>query len=170
MREKPSLMIVRTNDQEVLWQPDTGTQKDVWDGAHFCSFEKKTRKTVKLSPTNIKLFAYGDKTPLSVIGSFKAVLTAGDRTINTEIYVTSEPSAYPLLSEQSAKQLQLVQYNENLLVKQVSEPCKKVQATAIRQKIADMILDNPEVFTGKIGKAKMNEVSLMIDCSKTRFQ
>ena len=26
-----------------------------------------------------------------------------------------------------------------------------------------MIVDNPEVFTGKIGKAKMNEVSVMID-------
>ena len=26
-----------------------------------------------------------------------------------------------------------------------------------------MIVDNPEVFTGKIGKTKTNEVSLMID-------
>ena len=57
MREKPSLMRVRTNDQEVLGQSDTGTQKNVWDEAHFRSFEKKTRKTVKLSATNIKLFA-----------------------------------------------------------------------------------------------------------------
>ena len=133
-------------------------QKNVWNEAHFRSFEKKTRKTVKLSPTNIKLFAYGGKTPLSVIGSFKAVLTAGDRTINTEIYVTSEPSAYPLLSEKSAKQLQLVQYNESFLVKQVSEPGK------ITLRIT---LDNPEVFTEKIGKAKMNEVSLMIDDNVT---
>ena len=163
MRGKPSLMRVLANDQEVLWQPDTGTQKNVWDKAHFRSFENKTRKTVKLSPTNIKLFAYGSKRPLSVISSFKAVLTAGDQTINTNIYVTSEPSAYPLLSKQSAKQLQLVQYKESFLVKQVSEPGKKVLATARRQKIADMIVDNPEVFTGKIGKAKMNEVSLMID-------
>ncbi|XP_028415679.1 uncharacterized protein K02A2.6-like [Dendronephthya gigantea] len=167
MREKPSLMRVRTNDQEVLWQPDTGTQKNVWDEKQFRSFEKKTKEPVKLSPTNIKLFAYGGKTPLSVIGSFKAVLAAGDRTVSTEIYVTSEPSAYPLLSEQSAKQLQLVKYNESFLVKQVSEPCKKVMATARRQEVADMIADNPEVFTGKIGKAKTKEVSLMIDDSIT---
>ncbi|CAB4025876.1 Hypothetical predicted protein [Paramuricea clavata] len=106
MREKPSLMRVRTNDQEALWQPDTGTQKD-------------------------------------------AVLTAGDRTVDTEIYVTSEPSAYPLLSEQSAKQLQLIRYNEKFLVKRVSEPCKKVLAMTRRQKIADMIMDNPEVFTDR---------------------
>ena len=57
MGEKPSLMRVRTNDQEVLWQPDTGTQKDVRDEAHFRSFEEKTRGEVKLTPTNIKLFA-----------------------------------------------------------------------------------------------------------------
>ena len=77
---------VRTNGQKVLWQPDTVTQKNVWDEAHFRSFEKKIQETVKLSPTNIKLFAYGGKTPLSVIGSLKPVLTAGDRTTNTEIY------------------------------------------------------------------------------------
>ena len=68
MREKPSLMRVRTNDQEVLWQPDTGTQKNVWDEAYFRSFEKNTRKTIKLLPTNIKLFAYGGKKPLLVMG------------------------------------------------------------------------------------------------------
>ena len=94
-------------------------------------------------------------------------MTAGDQTINTEIYVASEPSAYPLLSEQSAKQLQLVQYNESFLVKQVSEPEKKVLATPRCQTIADMIVDNPGVFTGKIGKAKMNEVSLMINDNVT---
>mgnify|MGYP002803996170 CR=1 FL=1 len=98
-RSKPSLMKVRTNDHEVLWQPDTGTQKDVWDEAYFHSYNKKTGGKVKLTPTNIQLFAYGSKTPLTVIGSFKAVLTAGERTAETEIYVTSEPSAYPLLSE-----------------------------------------------------------------------
>ena len=141
--------------------------KRMFGTKHISAVLKRRLGTVKLSPTNIKLFAYGGKTPLSVIGSFKAVLTAGDRTINTEIYVTSEPSAYPLLSEQSAKQLQLVQYNESFLVKQVSESGKKVLATARRQKIADMIVDNPEVFTGKIGKAKMNEVSLIIDDNVT---
>jgi hypothetical protein len=158
MREKPSLMRVCTYDHEGLWQPDTGTQKDVWDEAHFRSFKEKTL-------TNIKLFAYGGKTPLVVIGSFKAVLTAGDQTVDTEIYVTSEPLAYPLLSEQSAKQLQLIRYNEKFLKKRVSEPCTKVLPMTRRQKIADMIRDNPEVFTGKIGKAKTNELSLMIDDS-----
>jgi transposase InsO family protein len=61
----------------------------------------------------------------------------------------------------------LIRYNEKFLVKRVSEPCKKVLAMTRRQKIADMIMDNPEVFTGKIGKAKTNEVSLMIDDSVT---
>ena len=45
LRGKPSLMRVLTNDQEVLWQPDTGIQKNVWDEAHFRSFEKKTRNS-----------------------------------------------------------------------------------------------------------------------------
>lgn len=75
-RKKPSLMRVHTNGQEVLWQPDTGTQRDVWDERQFHSFKKKARETVQLSPTNIRLFAYGGKASLSVIGSFKTSLNS----------------------------------------------------------------------------------------------
>ena len=64
MGKKPSLMRVHTNGQEVLWQPDTDTQRDIWDEKQLRKFEKKGKATVPLSPTNTKLFAYGSKVPL----------------------------------------------------------------------------------------------------------
>ena len=89
MKEKPSLMRVRTNDQEILWQPDTGTQKNVSDKTHIHSFKKKTQETVSCRQQISSCFRIRVKTSLSVIGLFDAVLTARDRTINTKIYVTS---------------------------------------------------------------------------------
>ncbi len=111
MRKKPSFMRVLTNGQEVLWQPDTGTQRDVWNEKVFHKFEKKCGNgAIPLIPTSTRLYAYGSDKPLDVIGSFKAVLAASECTFDTETYVMSETTAYPLLSEQSAAALGLIHY------------------------------------------------------------
>ena len=61
-RKKPSLMKVLTNGQEVLWQPDTGTQRDVWDEKLFHKFEKKCGNgAIKLIPISKRLHAYGSQ-------------------------------------------------------------------------------------------------------------
>ena len=111
---KVSLMKIQTNGQEVIWQPDTGTQRNVWDESHFRRFQKQCKRVMPLKTTSIKLFAYGSKIPLSVIGCFDAMLKAGDHEIKTEIYVTQKSSTYPLLSESSAKSLGLIKYNESI--------------------------------------------------------
>ena len=70
LRNKVSLMRIQTNGQAVIWQPDTGTQRNVWDESHFCKFQKLCKKVIPLKTTSIKLFAYGSKIPFSVVGSF----------------------------------------------------------------------------------------------------
>ena len=155
-------MRVLTNDQKVLWQPDTGTQRDVWDKKLFHKFEKCGNGAIPLIPTSTRLYAYGSDKPLDVIVTFKAVLATGKHMFDTEIYVTSETAAYPLLSEQSAAALGLIHYNESFLVHQLTKPSQKMLETK-RQAIIDMISANLEVFTGKICKVKTKDVSLMID-------
>ena len=169
---KVSLMKIQTNDQEVIWQPDTGTQRNVWDESHFRRFQKQCKRVIPLKTTSIKLFAYGSKIPLSVVGCFDAMLKAGDHEIKTEIYVTQESSTYPLLSESSAKSLGLIKYNESFLVKHLindqkslSDPCRAMLHGVKRQEIADLIVSNSELFSGKIGKSTASEVTLMIDPS-----
>ena len=114
----------------------------------------------------------GSKIPLSVVGCFDAVLKAGDYEIKTEIYVTQESSTYPLLSESSAKSLGLTKYNESFLVKHpindqksLSDPCRTMLQGAKCQKIADLVVSNNEVFSGRIGKSTATEVTLIVDPS-----
>ena len=66
LRRKVSLMRARTNDHEVLWQPNTGIQKRFEMRLTSVVLTIKTRRKVKLTPGNILLFAYGSKTPLVV--------------------------------------------------------------------------------------------------------
>ena len=70
---KVSIMRIQTNGQEVIWQPNTGTQRNVWDESYFRQFQKLCKKVIPLKTTSIKLFAYGSKIPLPV-GCFHAVL------------------------------------------------------------------------------------------------
>ena len=98
------------------------------------------------------------------------MLKAGHYEIKTQIYVTQESSTYPLLSESSAKSLGLIKYNESFLVKHLindqkslSDPCRAMLHGVKRQEIADLIVSNSELFSGKIGKSTASEVTLMID-------
>ena len=93
---KPSLMKIKTNGHEVLWQPDPGATCDIWDEKQLKEYEKLAKVLVTLKLNNIKLYGYRSKTTLSVIGKFGSVLEAG-MMMTTSIYVTKEPSVYPLL-------------------------------------------------------------------------
>ena len=163
-------MRIQTNGQEVIWQPDTGTQGNVWDENHFRKFQKLCKKVTPLKTTSIKLFAYGGKIPLPVVGCFDAVSKAGDFEIKTEIYLTQESSTCPLLSESSAESLGLIKYNESFLVKHLindqkslNDPCRTMLQGVKRQKIADLMVTNNEAFSGRIEKSTAREVTLMID-------
>ena len=112
-------MRIDTNGHEVHWQPDTGTQKDIWDINHLRRYESMTGLKVELEKAGIPLYPYGSNQCLNVKGKFAATLRVGDRTIDTDIYVTEERSKYPLVSEDSAIALGLVQYNDENVVKAV---------------------------------------------------
>ena len=108
-----TLMKVVTKGVTTKWQPDTGTDRDLMDEPNMLALQKRLKKRIKLRPSNISLYAYGSNTKLDILGCFEATLKAGDKEIQSTIYVTREKSPHPLLSEQSAKALGLVAYNEN---------------------------------------------------------
>ena len=54
-----SLMRIKTNGYETLWQPGTGATRNIWDEKQLLVFEKKCGKQLVLTNTNIKLFPYG---------------------------------------------------------------------------------------------------------------
>ena len=98
---KPSLMKVDMNGHEVCWQPDTGTQKDIWDENQFRSFEEQCGISILLKPSNIKLYAYGSRQPLLVVGTFEATLSAGQRRHETVRHsgIVNVPTVVRIISE-----------------------------------------------------------------------
>ena len=160
---KPTLMRVKTNGVDVLWQPDTGATKDIWDEQQLKAYERKSKSKVPLKETKTQLYAYGSTTSLTLLGKFEAKLQAGTSSTTATIYVTKEKSKYPLLSEDTAKRLNLVAYNEEFLVKKVKEATTTPQTNGLRPKIKQMIEKHAEVFSGKIGRSKARQVSIMID-------
>ena len=160
---KTTLMRVMTNDVEVLWQPDTGATKDIWDEIQLKNYERSSKSKVNLQPTNVQLYAYGSKKSLTVLGKFEAKLKAGEYSTLATIYVTKESSSYPLLSETTSERLNLVKYNEEFMVKKIGGTPEKFNAEGMRPEIASMIRENKEVFSGKIGRSKTRQVKIMID-------
>ena len=119
---------------------------------------------IQLKPSDIQLYTYGSKHCLSILGTFKATLTAGSKSHDTTIHVTAESSSNPLLSESSARGLELVQYNENFLVQNVvQEPCRKPIDGIKRKEVPAIVKENCAVFTGDIGKSVARQVDIMID-------
>ena len=77
MSDKTSLMRLRMNNTEGMWQPDTGTKKDIMDTDHLAKYEEKHGECVNLKRSNIKLYAYGATNSLTLISRFDARLQAG---------------------------------------------------------------------------------------------
>ena len=151
-----SLMKVTTNGVEIRWQPDTGTQKDIWDTDQLRRYEKEQGRQEELQHTDISLYPYGSETSLTVMGKFPAKLNAGDIEIATTIYVTKEKSTYPLLSEESAVALGLIAYNEEFVVRHVAQkPGSTMQEEVIKA--------YPDVFADRIGKYTARQVEIMVD-------
>ena len=160
---KPTLMRIMTNGFETLWQPDTGATKDIWAESHLRGYENQYKCKVELQPTNVRLYAYGSKSSLDVMGKFEAKLQAGECSTMSTIYVTREPSSHPALSEDTSKKLNLVKYNKEFMVKKVGGSTPKMDLKNVRPEVASMIQEHKEVFSGKIGKSNTRQVTIMID-------
>ena len=152
---KIPLVRVRTGDHDVIWQPDTAASRDIWSPKQLNEYEVLVNRKVNLRQSSVKLYAYGGHQPLKLRGEFRTTLAAGNKQIESSIIVTEEDSKHPLLSENTARELDLISYNPEYMVNKVGED-------TLRTEIQQILKENSEVFSGKIGKAK-HTVSIMID-------
>ena len=153
---KTPLMRVKVNGTEMLWQPDTGTRRNLMDENHLKLFEEKHGKNVTLVKSNACLYPYGSNEKLTVVGKFEAKFEAGEKEVKDVIYVTKEESEHPLISEDTAINLGLVTYNQEFIVNNVTHVGKRRIDEGMKSEF-------PELFTGRIGKSKSRQVKIMID-------
>ena len=126
------LLNIQTSGHNVVWQPDTAASRDIWSPKQVAEYEEKTGRLVRLSPSSVKLFAYGGTAPLELKGQFEASLQAGDNSVKTNIIVTQDDSTYPLLSERTARKLGVVSYDHRFMVKKVRESTEIMHAPELK--------------------------------------
>ena len=175
-QSKVPLLNIKTEGHNFVWQPDTGASRDIWSARHVEQYEMVTGEKVKLQPSKVQLFAYGQSTPLILQGQFSAKVEAGDKAVQTDIVVTENNSKFPLLSEETARALGVVSYNHQFLVNAVNgsdaeaqfkreqEVLQKTVGKA-RPAVKAIIHKYPEVFSGRIGCAP-KQVTIMINDDK----
>ena len=96
-----------------------------------------------------------------MMGKIEANLQAGEYTTLSTIYVIREPSSHPFLSKDTSKKLNLVMYNKEFMVNKVGDSNPKMGLKNVRPEVASMIREHKEVFSGKIGKSKARQVTIM---------
>ena len=155
--DKITLMRVKVDGAEIVWQPDTGTKKNLMTATHFNDYKQKQNEPIELKPSKACLYPYGSEEKLTILGKFRAKFKAGERELKDVVYVTEEESDHPLISEDTAIGLGLVTYNKKFIVNKTTDTSKNRDiGTTVKQKF-------PELFTGEIGKFKDNEITLMVD-------
>ena len=159
---KVPLVKVATDGHDVVWQPDTAASRDIWSPKQLREYQKNINKKVDLKESNVKLFAYGGHEPLQLMGQFEATLRAGKKQVKTNIIVTKEDSKHPLLSERTARKLNLISYNAKHMVNKVQLISKINNGANLREPVRRILEENEEVFSDTIGKAP-GQVDILID-------
>ncbi len=144
---------VKINNVHVRMIIDTGASTNIIDENTFALINK--RNPTLLKRTRTKLFAYGSKQQLPVIGKFEATIETKKRMTAATIHVVKGGYG-SLLSYQTATELNLIQVNiNNVTVKDKS----KQSQSSIKDKINQSF---PNLFKG-IGQLKNFEAHLHID-------
>ena len=87
------------------------------DLQQFDNYQRKIGHKVELSPSSKKLYTIGSKKSLNIVGKFRAILRAGNKSTDSTIFITNEHYPYPLLSESYLLKLGLITYNRNFMTR-----------------------------------------------------
>ena len=99
------------NGQEVLFLIDTGASVNILDEKSFDKINT-TGKPVTLKKSNTKIFAYGSKAPLQLLGTFEETVETNKKISLTRFHVAKNVEGN-LLSSQTAQELHLIKININ---------------------------------------------------------
>ena len=69
--DKITLMRVKVDGTEIVWQPDTGTKKDLMTATHFNDYKQKQNEPIELKPSKACLYPYGSEEKSTILGKFR---------------------------------------------------------------------------------------------------
>ena len=140
---------VKIGHQRVKCLVDTGASVNIIDSETFSDLSR-SECGLKLEKTNVKIYAYGSKSALPVLGTFKADISYSDVTVNSVFFVVDSAQGFKggnLLSSSTAQNLKLVHF--------AFAACPTTSTTEVCDK-------HPQAFTG-MGKMTDVKVKFHVD-------
>ena len=157
-------VLVGKTKQKVCFLADSGASVNLISSKTLHAMDPKPR----LEPSSSKIFAYGCMKPMTVIGKFKTLLQAGDRTCTSTIQVVDGAEG-PILSWDTCKELRLLTESALAISAKPAAsgiPCKPLPASqegSVPQNATPRIADGfPQLFEG-LGCLDERQVKLHID-------
>ena len=151
--EKAPEITIKVAEVPVQVTIDTGSSVNILNNEHFKKI-KQQNPTINLQPTKTKVFAYGAKYPLYLLGQFTAEIEHNSKRV-AGIFLVTKQNNTCLLSYNTSTDLGLLNINVNTI--SVDHP---------NPKIAQILQQHHKVFQG-MGNLKNCEVTLEIDPTVT---
>ena len=141
-----TVMIAEVPVQVII---DTGSSVNILNHEHFKRINQQN-PGIKLQPTTMKVFTYGAKQPLHLLGQFTTTIQHHSTT-TTGIFLVTRDSNTFLLSYKTSTELGLLNININSIVVDHPDPA-----------VSQMLQKHHKVFQG-MGNLRNCEVKLEID-------
>jgi len=146
-QKQPSALL-KINGTRMRFLIDTGVSVNIIDES---TYSKLTDRPA-LKKAHTKIYAYGSKAPLKVLGTFTGEVETTDKITDALFYVVEGQHHVSLLGFRTASLLGVIKVAQNVNIVQSQEPIT----------VKKLATDHPELFNG-IGKLKNHEVELHID-------
>ena len=166
-----SHVTVKVGNHPVRFQIDSGADVNIMDAKTFSHIKSR----VKLSKCNTRLYAYGSKTPLQLLGKFTATLSNSEKYDVADIYVVQGAhNAGSLLGSGSATALGILkivnqvnldggqQGEADFVAKKGARLFKQQDQICPVPPVGNLVAEYDDLFHG-IGKLKGVQVKLHID-------
>ena len=137
---------------KVMFSVDSGSSVNLIDEERFRLINKRSKTKLKLKKSKVKLFGYASKQPITVLGSFDAVLEVNEKYLPASfLVVKGKTDSSPLLGCDTAIDIGVLKIvNEN--------------DTCVNSEVQDITKEYDSIFHG-IGKHKHAQVRLLENTS-----
>ena len=146
--ERPEDVVLKVSGTYVKFCIDTGSSRsNIMDQKTYESLAERP----EIHRTRSKLFPYGSKQPINVLGKVNATIQDIDNSYRQITFIVTKGKSGNLIGCSSAMDLGLVSF---------SKPPEAKGSVELRDRIIKMF---PKVFSDKIGRVKNREAVLHID-------
>ena len=155
--QEKTMVKTKLKDVKVMFSVDSGSSVNLIDEERFSLINERSKTKLKLKKSKVKLFGYASKQPITVLGSFDAVLEVNEKYLPASfLVVKGKTDSSPSLGCDTPIDIGVP--------KIVNEITKNENYTCVNSEVQDITKEYDFIFHG-IGKHKHAQVRLLENTS-----